>query len=307
MKQLGATALVLLALAAVAPAANAALPGANGRIAVWSVTPQGDRGNPQPWLISLVTIGPDGSNPEVFDVAGDWDAGLAWSPDGTRLAYAEEAGPIRIVRGDGSAVRTIDVLGLRFGLAWSPRGGRLLFSREIGAKSNLFAVRAGGAGLRRLLRYGGYDTSPSWSSRGRIAFIRELIARDESFAGAEVFTVRPNGRGLRRVTHDSGGRFGKGALDWSPNGRAIVYERQAGPGTGLFRIRPNGRGRRRLAREGRSPAWSPNGRRIAYLGPLGLYTMRADGRDKRLLLHYPEGAPGDDPPFFASPSWQPLP
>src|SRR5918993_1127847 len=133
--------MTLFALALGAPAAGASLPGANGRIAVWAVTPQGDRGDPQPWLVSLVTIRSDGSDPEVIDVAGDWDAGLAWSPDGRLLAFAEESGPVKVVRADGSPVRTLGVLGLRFGLAWSPGGGRLLLSREVPAGSNLFSVR----------------------------------------------------------------------------------------------------------------------------------------------------------------------
>jgi TolB protein len=300
-----------LLLISMAPAsAGAATPGANGRIAVWSVTPQGDRGDPKPWLVSLVTVNPDGSNPQVLDLSGDWEAGLEYSPDGRRLAFADSDG-VHIVSSEGTPVRVLDVPGVRFGLAWAPNGRRLVVSRDLpanqGGTSDLFTMHAVRGGLRLVTRYEGYDTQPAWSSRGRIAFDRELVAPDDSFAGTDVFTIGPMGGRLRRVTRDDRGRHGKTGLDWAPNGRAIVYERGTRAGTALFRIRADGTRRRRLTGSGEAPAWSPNGRRIAYLGPLGLYTMRADGTQQRLLLHYPAGAEGDDPPFFASPAWQPLP
>jgi Tol biopolymer transport system component len=203
-------------------------------------------------------------------------------------------------------VRTLGLTGVRFGLAWSPNGNRLAVARErpnASTASDLFTLRVSGGGLRRLTRYEGYDTNPAWSTRGRIAFDRELVAPDDSFAGTDVFTIAPRGRTrLRRVTRDDRRRRGKDGVDWSPNGRALVYER----GRALFRARADGIRRSRLTSSGEDPAWSPDGRRIAYLGPLGLYTMRADGSGDRLLLHYPQGFEGSDPPFFAGTTWQPL-
>ena len=39
-------------------------------------------------------------------------------------------------------------------------------------------------------------------------------------AGSQLFTIRPNGRGLRQITHVAGDAF---HADWSPDGRHIVF------------------------------------------------------------------------------------
>ena len=40
-------------------------------------------------------------------------------------------------------------------------------------------------------------------------------------AGAQIFTVRPNGHDLRQITHVDGDAV---RPDWSPNGRRIAFE-----------------------------------------------------------------------------------
>jgi len=92
-------------------------------------------------------------------------------------------------------------------------------------------------------------------------------------AGDKIFVVRPDGTGLRQVTH------GKQSDDfdpsWSPNGTKIVFGSDRRPAAQyLFVINPNGRGLRQLTSGGDSgrngsfsdgtPAWSPDGQAIAF-------------------------------------------
>src|SRR6266545_2765885 len=52
---------------------------------------------------------------------------------------------------------------------------------------------------------------------GRNGLIAFYSSTDQ---GAQIFTVRPNGRDLRQVTHVSGDASN---VDWSPDGRRIVF------------------------------------------------------------------------------------
>ena len=130
---------------------------------------------------------------------------------------------------------------------------------------------------------------------GRIAFRQYLNSAQTHGA---IFTIEPDGTGLRQVTHPRKGVITK-EPDWSPNGRWIVYHRQEGEGTPqIFKIRPNGSHKVNLSKTsctkgclGESdPAWSPYGKRIAFQRDscstgsnnlLTVYVMRADGSHVR--------------------------
>jgi len=144
---------------------------------------------------------------------------------------------------------------------------------------------------------------------GRIAF--RLFFNKHQHRGA-IFTMRPDGTGVRQVTHPSAGVITEGP-DWSPNGRWIAFFTQRSgrptPPRHIFRIRVNGTDRIDLTEsncpktprpippdtcfEELNPTWSQNGRRIAFTRVFGacpeycdadlfdLYTMRADGTHLR--------------------------
>ncbi len=93
------------------------------------------------WRLSMMNT--DGSSVRLLveDVHDMGPAGVAWSPDGTRLAYAdyqESDGSVRIwvVPMDGSAPAEIGSLGAschfayKCDLTWSPDGSRIAFTDE---------------------------------------------------------------------------------------------------------------------------------------------------------------------------------
>ena len=126
---------------------------------------------------------------------------------------------------------------------------------------------------------------------GRIAFRRYF--NDDRTLGA-VFTIRPNGTGVRQITH--GGKvFLDTTPNWSPDGRWITFYRQAAvcscKPTRIFKVRANGTHLAQISRnpafEDLDPAWSPNGQRIAFtryndaIGLIAVFVMRADGTHVR--------------------------
>ncbi|HEV8536934.1 MAG TPA: alpha/beta fold hydrolase [Candidatus Limnocylindria bacterium] len=156
---------------------------------------------------------------------------IAWSPDGTRLAYtANSAGVDKAF-----AVHVIDVAtgakrvltdGARddFAPRWSPNGALLLFwSRRESTRTNadLYVIAADGGKMQRLETRGGVDGETldgRWSpDGGRISFTTDTRGRQE--IAIATYTAGQLGR-VERMTesiHD-----GLGAI-WRPDGRALAY------------------------------------------------------------------------------------
>src|SRR5215212_8197834 len=92
---------------------------------------------------------------------------------------------------------------------------------------------------------------------GLIAFTRAVGAKQ-----GQIYLVRPDGRGLRRITHR---RHGAGGAAWSPDGRRIAFSSTPRRGGVQVFVKRLGGGVRQVTR-GRDtyayPAWSPSGRRI---------------------------------------------
>jgi Tol biopolymer transport system component len=146
------------------------------------------------------------------------------------------------------------------------------------------------------------DGAGTSGSRSRIAF--GLERGDLS----SIYTVRPDGKGLRRLTvpptrQELGGDSGP---TWSPDGRRIVFERDLTYwGADRFRLAavPAAGGLTRQLTKGpydAMPTYAPNGRRIGFVrltgATLSLYTVTRLGRHAAPLL-----ADGLD----ITPAWSP--
>jgi len=268
----------------------------------------GDVGTATPGLIAfsygvegrlrVATIAPDGTGRQTLIERAE---GPAWSLGGRSIAYAAVArrgrgGGLRVARADGSRRRVVtrhgDVAtGSDMAPAWAPDGRTLVFhrwtSRGEGAfEATVHSVRRDGTRLRRLAR----GLFPAWSPRGRIAFVRQIAPVAPFTAG--IYTLRPDGSGLRRLTGDSR----DSAPDWSPHGLHIAFTRAGA----VYRMRADGSGVTRLARRGMDPAWSPDGRHIVFSRGDALWVMRANGTELRRLT-----PPLPNRELYA-PDWQPL-
>ena len=116
-----------------------------------------------------------------------------------------------------------------------------------------------------------------------------LIAfHSQTPAGSQIFTVRPNGRDLRQITHVAGDAI---SADWSPDGRRIAFEIDTEESATVAIMNADGSGLKTVPGIGRfngDASFTPDGRRVVY-GFFndehgGVASMRLDGSDQRKLL-----------------------
>jgi Tol biopolymer transport system component len=182
------------------------------------------------------------------------DGWPVWSPDGTHLALQRLSGALRprgatvdnataiykdeivVTDANGAHVRTLVWLGPWRGdpqaPAWSPDGKRLVFvGKFMTSKTNgsgcecrsLWVVDVDGRHRHQILapglRPGG---RPDWSPDGKTILFRTHPGDDPSGYGSNLYTIHPDGSGLRQLTHYSGhDRVLEGS--YSPDGREIVF------------------------------------------------------------------------------------
>jgi Tol biopolymer transport system component len=297
VKALRTALLAAALLAALAPAAHATYPGANGKL----VFLQNDVGSGEPYGLAVSDANGRGESRDPFGprcggVLGD-DANLPcphdpqWSPNGQLVAFAI-GNFIHTIHPDGTDADRISFDGLSdiASPTWSPDGKQLAFSAisDQGAgKRQIYITRADGTGLRRITARGTSDL-PAWSSRDEIAFVRS----------GNVWAVRgtaPRTK-ARRITSHGGTR-----PTWSPSGRSLAFTRRTRPTRRakfkvslLYRVSASGKRLKRLTRKvSLDPSWTPNGKRILFVrfGEAGRVIMSVDpaGRRSRVVVRGFEG------------------
>jgi Tol biopolymer transport system component len=235
-----------------------------------------------PYGTELYSVNADGTDlRRLSDCRDDClgDAQPAYSPDGGRVAFIRAYGPLAnglhpqrrslvTVNADGSELR--EVLSFDFlrdrripqDPQWSRDGSRLALTLYTDASTygidvGVFTVAPDGGHLRRVVPFTSFDAD--WAPDGkRIAF--SVAYGASSPDGVEVYTARPDGTQLRRVTH-SGRRRASLSPAWSPDGARIAFVRMGRGERGfsdLYSIRADGSELRSLTRtrfgEG-SPDW----------------------------------------------------
>jgi Tol biopolymer transport system component len=285
---------------AVAPPAHATFPGENGKIAFVS----SGSGEADGWF-DVHTINPDGTGATDLDTPDD-DRSVAWSPDGTKIAFTaggtptNQGGDLYVMNADGTGVvQLTDDEATDFDAAWSPDGTRILFLTG----GDLFTIQPNGTGRTRLTNTPTIgERDPAWSPDGT------KIVFDHFHDGVgDLYTINADGTGLVRITETP---EGEEHPDWSPDGSKIVSElRDFRQGKyDIVVMNPDGSGRTFLTNNPPStfdlaPVWSPDGRKIAFVrqegGSKSLRTMNADGTGQ-ISLSYVDAAQPDV-------SWQPLP
>ncbi len=110
-------------------------------------------------------------------------------------------------------------------------------------------------------------------------------------SGIQLFTVRPNGRGLHQVTHVAGDALN---VDWSPDGRQLVFGIGTETTATLGIVDADGSNFRVLPQPDDTfqdqPSFSPDGRRIYFerytvaTNDDAIWSMNLDGSDQRRII-----------------------
>jgi hypothetical protein len=250
------------------------------------------------WPVEIIEVAPGGRHRVLWRcptavVCGE-PKGIAWSPDGRRVAFTLAAFNLT------SSYLGLHILDVRTGhdvhpvvsgcqpasVAWSPDARTLAYDCAAWAarSSRIRLIGANGRHDRLLAVAGIGATSPTWSPGGRsLAFSR----RDA------IYIARIDNLSVRLVARSGA------APDWSPSGDAIAFRAPSG----IRLITVNGKpirsatGRLDFGPPG-VPAWSPNGGRLAIRGG-GLYIVDADGRHLRQLsISQTVGSIGPQPSWY---------
>jgi Tol biopolymer transport system component len=290
------TLVVALAAVLILPAtAQAAFPGANGRIAFnW-------------------TFGCDGSVIAAMKASGSDLRRLTADPckvDGAPRVvfpdYSADGKSLLFIRGqelytmkpDGGGQAALGLKGLSdTGVSVSPNGARVAYTRVRNGRTAVYTAKLDGTDDQRLRT--GY--SPRYSPDGRsIALVT---------SNRRIVIVRARtGKTVRRLR-----TFGY-QHDWAPGGRRLLFANSED----VFVVRADGTGNpRRVVNSGGgliSAVWSPDGERVAFVRQLptgeeevrfGVFTKRIDGGRVRRIYRTSEESSEEtlEPPTI---SWQPV-
>jgi dipeptidyl aminopeptidase/acylaminoacyl peptidase len=259
-------------------------------------------------------VEPDGSDQlEAFPGSpADQHEQIAFSPDGTRMAYVdgrEGNRGIYVANADGSdAVRLTEQVNDSWP-NWSPNGAKITF---VGTRfdpslgfchpgvyadcfTDIYSMDADGSNITDVTGDPGWELDPVWSPDGtRIAFASASDVADLT----AITVMNADGSDRRMVSSSNGGSD----FDprWSPDGTQIVFGGIHYEDWGVFAVRPDGTDERTLlfgtGTYAVAPVWSPDGSLVAFGGnvhdygsPEGIFTMRPDGSGITKLAGVPEG------------------
>lgn len=225
---------------------------------------------PQPSATPTATIQPIGGGGVVaFSSDRGGNTQQIWTMhvylDNSGQAYADE--PQQFTSGEGNKTQPV----------WSPDGKKLLYVAPGGENFGLdiWIVNTDGSEPVDITRKKGDDTDPAWSPDGKtIAFTNN--GRSDGIH--QVFTIAPDGTGLKRISFDQEEYM----PIFSPDGKSLAEVLYVA-GHEVLYIRNRSDDFATLSRFDnvellgrlgyvRDPAWSPDGAWIAYTRTQGLKT-----------------------------------
>ena len=211
-----------------------------------------ESGQPQVYLLQIET----GQRELVGNFPGMTFA-PRFSPDGQRVIMS-------LLRDDGNSnifamdlrsrttTRLTNSNSIDTSPSYSPDGSRVVFTSDRGGRAQIYAMNADGSGQTRISFGDGTYSTPVWSPRG------DLIAFTKQSGGEfQIGVMRTDGSGERILSTG----FAQEGPTWAPNGRVLMFFREAAGSGGprLYSIDLTGRNEQAIptANFASDPAWSP--------------------------------------------------
>lgn len=190
--------------------------------------------------------------------------------------------------------------------AWSPDGTKIAYAGLCAGQLDIFVMDPDGTNVTRLTESSGNDEDPAWSPDGTaIAFssdrdgteriwVMDADGSNETFLGPDVVCLPTSS--LVDVREP----------DWSPDGTRIAFWSNCFGDRDIYLMDSDGSNLLQLTAGPDLdfvPSWSPDGSMIAFARLSGsdsdIWVMRADGSSQTNLTE------GSDDLFQQDPSWQP--
>ena len=221
----------------------------------------------------------------------------AWSPTGDRVAFVgstQTTTAIYVMNLDGSNLRSV-AIGDNF--SWSPDGKQLALTGYLSQQTGRFVyvVNTDGTNLRQISN-SSVAVQCSWSPDGKLIAVSEDRLEPASESRFNVFVIRPDGRGEKRVLENVPLHS---RLSWSPRGALLSFVTTVEGKQGLYvwSARAIAKQRQRFFSEVDARFdWSPDGKQIAY-GAVGRVRLVDVVTGKRKELFHTSG--------FGRPLWFP--
>lgn len=254
----------------------------------------------------------------------------AWSPDGTRIAFASTqngnydifvltvAQPPGQAEGAEPAELSHEPVNLTNDPAkdlrptWSPDSNQLAFESDRSGQWQVWLMNSDGSSLRQLTTGLSDSGNPTWSPDGsQLAFASNQTGNFDIY----VLTVNRTDSPLN-LTRTPANELNPA---WSPQEDLLAFRSDQDERFQIYVVQADGSGLRRLLfteANDDQPAWSPDGRQIAFISnrvlgsegrrsrqpssPYALYVFNLETRETKLVA-------GEGGIEFRYPNWKPRP
>jgi len=175
-----------------------------------------------------------------------------FSPDGQRIIMSlQQGGNSNLFVMDlrsKSTTRLTDTPAIDTSPSYSPDGARICFESDRGGRPQIYVMAAGGGGAQRISFGEGSYSTP-------VGAARDNMLHQAGRRPVAIGIMKPDGSGERILTsgyHNEGPTF-------APNGRVLMFFRDAAAGPSLFTVDISGRNEQRVPTPSfaSDPAWSP--------------------------------------------------